>query len=65
MTPAIRPQFNLKTVFWVVAVVAAFVAGVTWRRTSDDHERELMKWRVQMLEENNDVVEPPTSLNGI
>ena len=53
---SMRPQFSLKTMLWLVALVGAFVAGITWQRTSDDHERELLKWRVQMLQENNEVL---------
>jgi hypothetical protein len=58
-----RPQFSLKTLLWLMAVVAAFVAGIAWQRTSDnrqqmnaDHERDLLEWRVQVLEENNEVL---------
>jgi hypothetical protein len=51
-----RPQFSLKSMLWVMVVVAAFIAGTTWQRTSDDRERELLKWRVQMLEENHELL---------
>ena len=36
-----RPQFSLKTLLWLMAVVAAFFAGAAWnnRRWQDERQR--------------------------
>jgi hypothetical protein len=46
-----------------MAVVAAFLGGIGWQRTYDDrqrtradHERDLLKWRLKSMEENNAVL---------
>jgi hypothetical protein len=33
-----RPQFSLKTLLWLMAVVAAFCAGAVWQRERDRQE---------------------------
>jgi hypothetical protein len=30
-----RPQFSLKSMLWLMALVGAFLAGTTWRRRAD------------------------------
>ena len=38
-----RPQFSLKTLLWLMAVVAAFFAGAAWQRR---HEGTQSSWDI-------------------
>jgi hypothetical protein len=38
-----RPQFTLKTMLWLTALVAAFFAGAIW-----EHQRENARWTVEV-----------------
>lgn len=44
-----RPQFTLKTLLWLIAVVAAFCAGMRF-------DRQLLNWQGKMIlvEDPND-----------
>jgi hypothetical protein len=37
-----RPQFSLKTLLWLMAVVAAFLAGAAWSERRWAKEREML-----------------------
>jgi hypothetical protein len=37
-----RPQFTLKTLLWLMAVVAAFFAGAAWSERPWAKEREVL-----------------------
>jgi hypothetical protein len=37
-----RPQFSLKTLLWLMVVVAAFFAGAAWSERRWARERELL-----------------------
>jgi hypothetical protein len=38
-----RPKFTLKTLLWLMAVVAAFGAGVQWDRKTASDDRESLR----------------------
>jgi hypothetical protein len=42
-----RPQFSIKTLLWLMAVVAAFVGGAGWQRRQYQADREHWEWRDQ------------------
>jgi hypothetical protein len=48
--PMIRPQFTIKTLLWLLAVVAAFCAGILFER-----QRENTRWTVEIGGEKIDV----------
>ena len=49
-----RPHFSLKTLLWLMAVVAAFCAGTLFGRHRETTEREALKQTVLMLGNDNE-----------
>ena len=45
-----RPQFSLKTLLWLMAVVGAFLAGIEWDRRHPKDERRWLRDKCQRLE---------------
>ena len=50
-----RPQFSLKTLLWLIAVVAAFFAGAAWQY------RTLVGWARDVEAENDGLRETATT----
>lgn len=48
-----RPKFSLKTLLWVILVVAAFLSGRAWQRAADQKDHQRLLNQAQLLEETS------------
>ncbi|HEX7447108.1 MAG TPA: hypothetical protein VF306_06160 [Pirellulales bacterium] len=51
-----HPQFSLKTMLWLMLVVAAFIAGAAWQKRRSDAEREQLARLLNEARLNQDAV---------
>src|SRR5215469_3772362 len=50
-SPMPRPQFTLKTMLWLMALVGAFCAGVRWERRQIGWEHKAMRRELSALKD--------------
>jgi hypothetical protein len=48
-----RPQFTLKTLLWLMAVVAAFMGGAVWQRHQHASEKRQWEQELRAMQELN------------
>lgn len=49
-----RPQFSLKTMLWLMAVLAAFLAGIRWERAQRAADAALARKEFSSIERTED-----------
>jgi hypothetical protein len=51
-----RPQFNLKTLLWLMALASATFGGMAWQRSLDREHEHALRTEIRLLEIENAVL---------